>query len=385
MKNIINIALIISTISYANTELLSNIKSKEIQLKDKKIKYESNKLKYDFIPPINATYQSTKDDSSGVLTKSKLYSISINQPIFKSGGIYYSIKYANAYKEYQRNILDIEKRELLTTVLTTIIELKKLDLQIQKQKLLLKNAKIDIVKKKEQFLEGALDSSFLDNALLVKNSNHIALISLYESKESLLKNLQDISDIEYTKVKIPKANIPIKEQYLKDNVLLKASTANIKEKKYQKLKSLSDELPTLSVGATYTKLLDTNTTPTDSQKYTMSLSMPIDINSYNRVEIKRVEYLQSRLNHQSTKDELINQYNNIIKNIELINSKIELSNINYRLYESLIKSSQERVNSGIITTHDLTILQNSMKIKEIEKNIYKLDKKSKLIELNSMI
>ncbi|NQY93303.1 MAG: transporter, partial [Campylobacteraceae bacterium] len=45
-------------------------------------------------------------------------------------------------------------------------QIKKQNIRIQKQNLLIKNAVIDVERKKEQVLNGLIDTSYLDNSIL---------------------------------------------------------------------------------------------------------------------------------------------------------------------------------------------------------------------------
>jgi outer membrane protein TolC len=379
------IPMILSTIAYAQAPLISEIKTEEIELKSQKIELESNNIKYEWVSPILLEYKKSKSDATGVVKKSSSYSLKWSQPIFKSGGIYYSIKHSLAYKKYQDIALELEKRDLLASVLSSVLSLQKIDLEIQKQKLLLENAKIDVLRKKEQYKEGIVDSSFLDNAILVKNSNHMTLISLYTQKKDMLKELYNISDIEYTAIMVPNVDIPTKDSFLENNLVLKSSKANIKQKRYERLKALSNELLNISLDTSYTKDLNSISSDNDTIRYGISASLPIDINSSNRVEIKKLEYLQAKNSNISKKIELSNKYDKIVKTISIIDKKIDVSKLNYRLYKSLVDSSKDKVDSGISTEYDLDILSNSMRIKDIENSIYKIDKKIILVELNKNI
>ncbi len=72
----------------------------------------SSKLKKDWINPIDLSISK----SYGDVFDSTKSSISINQPIFKSGGIYSAIKYANASYKFNDIDISIQKKELIKDV-----------------------------------------------------------------------------------------------------------------------------------------------------------------------------------------------------------------------------------------------------------------------------
>mgnify|MGYP000962698280 CR=1 FL=1 len=86
--------------------LLFGKRLKNFELSSEQIKEDSSKLKKDWINPI--TYQYT--NNLGEEYKTQRSVISINQPIFQSGGIYQAIKYADSTYKYAS--LDLEQQKL---------------------------------------------------------------------------------------------------------------------------------------------------------------------------------------------------------------------------------------------------------------------------------
>ena len=100
---------IVSTLS-ANENYLSQTKEDILKYSYDKASEDSNKLKNDWINPI--TYKYIYSDTETYDT-SKSY-ISISQPIFKSGGIYYAIKYAKSVQKQTNRGIDLQKKFKLT-------------------------------------------------------------------------------------------------------------------------------------------------------------------------------------------------------------------------------------------------------------------------------
>jgi outer membrane protein TolC len=362
--------------------LLSALKQDELRIKSDQAIAESSQIKYSNLSPIIATYENSTTKSDSTKESTHTLTLSYNQPIFKSGAIYYSIKYANALKEYNRLSIDIDTKSMQKDVISLIYSLKRIDLEIEKQKYLIANALIDVDNKKEQYKEGIIDSSFLDNALLVKNSNMIALTSLRSSRKDLLNSLANISDISYSEYKDNEYTIPTKEQY-GQNLNVKLSLADTAVKTYQKKESLSNELVTVSLNTNYTKSYLASVE--DSYYYGMSITLPLDINSSNRVQISKLELLSSQNSYRQIQNESSIEYDTLVSKLKLLDKKIELANKSYRLYTSLIKDSKESYISGLEAIDDLNILKNSASIKRLDKKIYEYDKKMILLELNYLV
>lgn len=130
---------------------------------------QSNLLEQSWINPITLQYRknfSKQFTDQTVQTGS--FSIGIDQPIFRSGGIYYAIKYAQALRGANEADIKLQKREAIGNAVSLLFQMKKTKLQKNKLALLIKNDAIDIRQKRESYEAGLIDSSFLDQAILKK-------------------------------------------------------------------------------------------------------------------------------------------------------------------------------------------------------------------------
>ncbi len=258
-------------------------------------KESSDKLKKDWINPITLTYAKNYGETYDS-TKSM---ININQPIFKSGGIYKAIKYADASFEYNNIDIEIQKKELIKSATTLLFNLHIIDLNIQKNELLLKNANIDIIRKKEQVLNGFLDTSYLDNAILDANKVKNALVELQYQKEEINNNFSNIASGEYKSFDLPILNLADEKTFLDKNIQLSKTKADIDQKNYFKDITIAKYLPTLNANMDYTKYHDTDNNPsiteTSVQNYGLSVTMPLDVRTFNDIETQKIEYLKAKL------------------------------------------------------------------------------------------
>lgn len=154
------------------------------------------------------------------ITKHKKSLISINQPIFQSGGIYQAIKYADNSYKYANLELEQQKNELIKEALNLLFMIEKTNLNIQKSQYTLQNAKIDVARKKEQVLNGFLDASYLDDSLLTLNTTKHNLVDLKYQKQELINNFNNISSKDYTNFQLPTFLI-FSDRVLENNINLK--------------------------------------------------------------------------------------------------------------------------------------------------------------------
>lgn len=216
---------------YAQTEafdekILSEKRLKNFDLTKEQIQEDSSKLRKDWINPI--TYQYTNNLGEDYKTQRSM--ISINQPIFQSGGIYEAIKYADNSYKYADLDLSQQKKELIKEALNILFRIEKTNLNIQKAQYTLENAKIDVNRKKEQVLNGFLDASYLDDALLTLNTTKHNLVDLKYQKEELINNFNNISSSDYTQFELPTFTIFSEKEFLENNINLKKIEADIDKK-----------------------------------------------------------------------------------------------------------------------------------------------------------
>ncbi len=372
-------------ISFLNSKDILSKTQKDI-IKNEKLQNEksSDILEFDWVNPVTLSYTHTKNDKTTPSQTSDIFSISINQPIFRSGGIYYAVQYAKANREFLKLSTSLKEKSLLSSAFTTLLNLKNMDLKIQKQELLIKNAKIDILRKKEQYLNGVLDSSFLNNAILNKNRLEITLLDMKSTKADLLKTFHTLSTLDYKNIKIPHLKIVNIDKYIKNNIFLKNANANIKQLKYLKKMTISNYLPTVSLFANYndSKIKYFKTENDSYKSYGLSISMPLyDINRKKNIELQKLKVLKSKLEMIDKKHSEKELYKSIIKKIEFYKKKIELAKEEEKLYASLLKTTNDLFNSGEKTIYDVKTMKNSLKSTLFDKKIYQNDLDIELFKL----
>jgi hypothetical protein len=378
-----------SSFAAQNDKLDESILSKKrleiFDLSKKQIEENSSKLKKDWINPVNYTYSKVYGDKYDT---EKSF-ISVDQPIFKTGGIYKAIKYANAQRLYSHLDLDLQKKAMIKDTTTILFNIHKLQLQIKKQELLVKNGEIDIQRKKEQVLNGFSDTSLLDNAILDTNTKRNALADLVYQKEELIDQFSTYASGNYETFTLPKFKIINKDIFIKNNLNLLKSKADISSKKDFSWMTISKYLPTVSATYDYTKYHSSNNptinTADDVQNYGIKVTMPLDTRTFNDIQSTRIDYLKAKLDFDNQILEQENYFKSKLSKIKMIDSKIAIAKNDYVLYNSLLDVIMEEKEAELKTQSDVDTLLNSKKIRELDLKIYNIDKQIELLDIYSKI
>ena len=377
----------------ANAQILSPVQQKLLDKDLSSAIVSGDKLKDSWINPINLQYRYNRSNQTDPITQTtNQFSISINQPIFKSGAILASIKYAKFLKDENIEKIELQKREIIKQVYEILFNIHKIDIAIKKQKLLIQNGKIDIDRKKEQFLSGVVDSSFLDNAMLNKNNLELVLQDLISQKKELINNLKTFSDLDYKTIKLPDLKLISKEEYLK-NINIKIAQKDIKVKKTLKYMNIGDNLVSVNLVANYNYLKTgySQQTPiykdNDNNFYNIgfTITLPLNINSFKNVEEAKINYLKSILNYKNIVINETQKYKSKISKIESIDNKIKVYQNSLKTYISLIQNTKDNIKAGINTILDLETLQNSKNINELNIENLKIDKNIELLNLYYLV
>jgi len=361
--------------------ILSDPRKKSIELSKEQIKEDSSKLKKDWINPI--TYQYTKNLGEDYNTSRSV--ISINQPIFQSGGIFQAIKYANSTYNYASLEIEQQRKELIKQAVNLLFNIEKTNLNIQKAKYTLENAKIDVNRKKEQVLNGFLDASYLDDALLTLNSTKHTLVDLKYTKQDLINSFDSISSKPYTQFELPTFKIFSQEEYLKNNIEIKKAEADITKKGNYSFMTMAKYLPSVNAYYTYSKYHDTDDdtklSKENTQTYGLTITVPLDSRTFNDIESKKIDYLKSKLNLQNTVTDEKTFFKTNLEKIAMIDERLQITNEDLEVYNSILQIINEEKEAQLKTQSDLDTLQNSQRIKSLDLKIYELDKQLTLLDM----
>ncbi len=393
-KTILLASFLLSYSGFANDSkplsddtILSKDRLEIFELNREQNKQNSDKLQKDWINAITYKYIHTYGDKN---VDSKKSYISINQPIFKSGGIYSAIKYANSLRKYNYLDIDLQKKAMIKDATTLLFNIHKANLSIQKQALQLKNAQIDIIRKKEQVMNGFLDTSFLDNAILTANSAKNSLAELRFAKEELINSFNNLSSQSYRTLKLPELTLVDKEGFLNNNMEIKKSEHDIRTQDRFHEMTVAKYLPTLNFTYDYTKYHEIENSSSYSDGDTVAnlgfnITIPLDVRTFNDIESQKINYLKA----QTLKNSIILEQSNLFKTklakIKMLNEKITIAQEDYKLYDSLLDIINQEKEAEIKTQSDVDTLRNSQKSKALDIKIHKIEQQIELLELYSKL
>jgi len=396
---LISLSLLSSTLFCNENNLkydsyISDYKQKEFGYDYKKSEVEALKLRDSWIVPLQLNYSYSRSNPYIGEQITQNASIRMNQPIFQSGGIYYGIKFAGASRLFSDYTIDSAKRKMIKDTISTLLQIKQYELREKKQKLQIANAEINLEQKKEEYLSGQLDSGFLDNAIIQKNIVVQTMYDIETTKEKLIATFHSLSDLDYKTTQIPHLELITQDEFLKHNIALELSKATIQKERYAKDVTVASYLPSVNFTASYNWNKSENqqfsaTIPADSEEnryysYGLSISIPIDVNSFRSVESARVNYLKSKVLELDKLRELKALFEQVMQNIDNYEKKIHLSHENIKLYAKLLKDTKELYSAGYKTKYDVETLENSLEIQNIDTKIYEIDKQLELLTLYEM-
>ncbi len=362
-------------------KIISEKRLKNFDLTKEQIQEDSSKLKKDWINPI--TYQLSNNLGEEYKTQKSM--ISINQPIFQSGGIYQAIKYADNSYKYANLDLEKQKKELIKEALNLLFMIEKTNLNIQKAQYTLQNAKIDVDRKKEQVLNGFLDASFLDNALLTLNTTKHNLVDLKYQKQELINNFNNISSNDYTKFELPTFILFSEKEFLENNINLKRIEADVDKKGNYSYMTMAKYLPSINAYYNYSKYHDIDDniklTKENEQTFGVNVTVPFDSRTFNDVQSKRIDYLKSKLNLENSLDDEKTFFKTKLEKIAMLDERLQITKDDLEVYNSILKIINEEKEAQIKTQSDLETLQNSQKIKSLDLKIYEIDRQLELLEM----
>ncbi len=368
-------------------DILSHNKSLLFEYDLERNELESDKLSKSWINPVMLRYnQNHSTQFPGHTTKTGNYSVSIDQPIFRSGGIYYAIKYADAYRSANRTDIMLKRRQMIGDAVSILFQLKKNKLQQQKMKLQIANDKIDIRQKRDSYNAGLLDSSFLDQAILKKSQDEANLLELQLNLLELKQRFSLLSDKKPEKLKVPKLKLISKKNYRSQNLELKRDTLLAEESEYQKDMTVAKYLPAVSLQGQYTDgdlnpLWASSGIKERYYNYGFSVSMPIDINAYADIESSKVARLRAATQVLDRKKTVNEEYDWIKNSLGILDRKIMLARKDEKVYASLYKLTKNLAKAGEKTSLDVAVMRNSREIRKLDQKIYYIDKQIQLLKL----
>ena len=388
VKSILFLGLL--SVPLVSDELGKILSSTKEQLFD--YRYEANQLQSDmlsksWINPVTVRYgkdYTTRFKTGTVDTGN--FSVYIDQPIFRSGGIYYAIKYAGAQRHVNETEITLQRRQMIGDAVTVLFQLKRNKFEQQKMHFQVKNDIIDIKQKRDSYDAGLIDSSFLDQAILKKSQDETALLGLKFNEMELKQRFALLSDKKPEELKLPKLHLVRKQEYVAHHLELKRDKARAEEMDYKQKVTWAKYLPTFSIQGQYNNgdlnpLFPSPNLNESYYNYGFSISMPIDVNAFADIELSKVEKLQAATEVIDRRNTVSEEYDWIHNSLDILDRKIALAHEDEKVYSNLYKVTQNLVKAGEKTALDAEVMYNSLQIRKLDQKIYRLDKQIQLLKL----
>lgn len=380
------ITIFLTFVITLNAQILKDSKLEKIEKEKEKSFSEAELLKNSWINPLNIEADISKSMNDNNKTTTKRVYLDINQDIFRSGGIYYTIKKAEIEKQLSKvnykNNLSIQKTEAVKLVLN----IQKLDLQIKKHNFLVKNKNIEISKKEAEYLNGTIDIEELDTAIIEKNIllNDIEDLSL--SKHEFIKSLKTYTNTSYEKIYPIQLDLVNFKDFLNNNQELILKKLNSDILKYDKKISTSEFYPKISIYSQigYESINSTNVDD-DFYNYGIKITIPIDYNMNKKKQISKLTYKLSKINFSLNKEKEENRYEFTIKSLKHVNKKIQNSKLTIQKYKDIYSLTNQLVEGLLKTKEDLITIDNRLSSSKLDIDILNIDKQLLIYDINNNI
>jgi outer membrane protein TolC len=381
--------VVLSTVIYADelSTILSNNKELLFDYDFKSNDLESDMLSKSWVNPVRLKYRRNRSTQfTDRMIDTENYTILIDQPIFKSGGIYYAIKYSHAQHDANEAELILQKRQMIGDAVSILFSLKKNKLEQKKMKYLIKNDRIDILQKEDSYEAGILDSSFLDQAILKKSQDEATLLELELNLLELKQRFALLSDKNPNTLRAPVLKMMSKKQYQEKNLELKKDTLRADQSAYNAKVTVAKYLPTVSLHAEYlngdlSPLFFNPLLQEQYYNYGFSVSMPLDINTFTDIEASKVKKLRAATQILDRKETVAEEYQWIDNSLSILDKKIILAKKDEKIYANLVRLTKDLAQAGEKTSLDADIMSNSLQIRKLDQKIYGIDKQLKLLKL----
>jgi len=387
LKKLFLLSSLLSCSLVADNELsdvLSADREQLIGYQQEQNSVQSHKLENSWINPVVLQYSKNYTTQFGDAINTQQFIVSVDQPVFKMGGIWAAVKYAKA--QGKANTLDIElqKRALISKALTILFNLKKSKLQLAKLDYSIKNDNLDIQIQKESYEEGISNRTLYDQALLKRNQETTSKLELELSISKLENDFSLLSDSDPYVLELPNFGMIDQKRYMEKQLELQRDKLRIEEKKEFKYMTLTKYLPEVSVTGRYTKEDPSPIFRGTKEKYFnygFKVTLPLNIGSLDDIQTSKIEYLNAKITLDEKKKTVANNFKLAQKRLEIIDKKIALSKDDAKHYESMLITAQDLESLGDRTSLDTEIVANNVKVRELDQEIYKIDAQLELLGL----
>ena len=375
-----------------SSNVLSPHTAKNLELDRTKVEAQASIERDTWLSPITASYTASYKTQYGYDQENYTASIGINQPIFKSGGIYFAIKYANAHAHYNRLGVTLKRNGAIKQTIELVMKLQQSDLSLKQLKLDIEDAQKELKLAQDSLDVGEIDMAELNKVMITLNSLSMSKLDQENLKRDMVYQLSILSDKSYDELELPKLTIIDQASYLKNNLNIEQSVAKSSENDYWKKVRITEYLPAVTVQAKFNYSKGVNQTFSESftpydvessySNYGFSVSMPLfDINMLDTIESARVDAIKSKIQIQETQKDEQKFYQTKLEKVRAIEEKKSLAIRNYNLYEKILMTQKNSFETGDSNELELQKVQHSWEKQKMDIQKIYLDQQMELLAL----
>ncbi|MDD2640699.1 MAG: TolC family protein, partial [Arcobacteraceae bacterium] len=214
------------------------------------------------------------------------------------------------------------------------------------------------------------------------------LAELMHQKNELLNNFNNLASNSYESFELPEFTLIEYQAYIDNNLNIMKIKEDVDSKNHFSFMTISKYLPTVNFTYDYTKYHDYDNDLTINENRELmglNVTVPLDFRTLNDIQSSRIDYLKSRISLNNTILEEENFYKTALSKIQMIESKKNIANEDYKLYNSLLEDITQAAQAGLNSYADVETLANSKKIKSYDIQILELERQIELLELYAKV
>lgn len=381
-----------STVIAGNISLLSPEKQRYYEQQQQQINAGYERLRYDWLSPVTLKASNTyeKSASLGIHDSRQNISAGIAQDLFRSGGITYTIGYAEAKKQADNIGMHKDIAAINQQFINTVLNYRKNILLLEQSEIKLKNSKIEIFLKRKQYEAGDIDITLLNNALMNQSNELKNNTAIRYTLSQLRLEGRKYSDHPIEGTELPIFTLMQKNDFLEEGWSFRYSQAQSQSSAQQYGQTKSSYLPKLTLiadaGVQRFNSSELATANYRGNYYDMGLqlSMPLTYNSTATIQEAQSLYLKQQAEASDIKRQMGAQYEQSLAHIESYKRVIAISGENLKFYGELIDATKAAVNAGYKAGYDLQTLQNTQSIEELELKINEINIQIELATLYTL-
>ena len=370
-------------VGVAVASVLTPVKEKGLTLQRQAEQAGAKAVKWGWIAPITLNYSVSRTDQTGII-RTKTFEVEVNQPIFRGGAIYYSLKYGSDASHLSDLNYFQNRASLVKQAIGLILDYRITLLNLQIARLQLQNAKIDVQKKRADYLAGVGDSGLLNNAILQKNQAQLQILTLRQQLEQLREQFETISNLDIATAPLPRFKLVEKREFVHQNYNYLIAKAQSRVNYDQYRQQLGNLLPSINLMGSYTRIRQVEPFTTSDGYYQVGVGVVWQFGpaTYYQTEQAKLNYFKSRLALSDTRRQLDHTYRQLMAQLRELDGELKIYKENEKLYRDLVKSTEDGIKSGTNTQLDLEMMKNSYRIALLQQKIVDLKRQKVLLELD---